>query len=409
MSIENSYIPPNPHSLNSVIGESNETLNELQKQVEGLERIGLHSNGHDTQENEEITNEQDIQTQKRKKTSGVWTDFHMVNIGGVQKLQCNHCGHQFQFTKTGTTTSYKRHQDKCAKRKLNLRVVDQQTKLNFMPSDGVSSSIPPLHPGKFDMELMREYAANWIMMHEHPFTILEEVGFNLMMKQGWPEWKKIEYMVVTGHWIDSSWRLQKRVLSFINIPPPSRGLQLSDAIFGCMKEWGIEKKVFTITVDNASSNDSVIRYMKDTLQRSRSLVCGGRFFHVRCCAHILNLCVQDGLDKIQHVISDVRDSVEYVNRSETRRIQFANCVQQLQLKDRKLIRDFKTRWNSTFEMLSCALKFKEAFKMLKDRDPFFDSCPLEDDWDKVAKVCSILEAFWTATHIISGLCVLIFF
>nr|GMD68580.1 zinc finger BED domain-containing protein RICESLEEPER 2-like [Ipomoea batatas] len=53
-------------------------------------------------------------------------------------------------------------------------------------------------------------------------------------------------------------------------------------------------------------------------------------------------------------------------------------------------------------MLSCALKFKEAFKMLKDRDPFFDSCPLEDDWDKVTKVYSILEAFWTATHIISG-------
>ncbi|XP_019184676.1 PREDICTED: zinc finger BED domain-containing protein RICESLEEPER 2-like [Ipomoea nil] len=53
-------------------------------------------------------------------------------------------------------------------------------------------------------------------------------------------------------------------------------------------------------------------------------------------------------------------------------------------------------------MLICALKFKEAFTMLKDRDPFFDSCPLEDDWDKVAKVCSILEAFWTATHIISG-------
>ncbi|XP_031116889.1 zinc finger BED domain-containing protein RICESLEEPER 2-like [Ipomoea triloba] len=53
-------------------------------------------------------------------------------------------------------------------------------------------------------------------------------------------------------------------------------------------------------------------------------------------------------------------------------------------------------------MLSCALKFKEAFKMLKDRDSFFDNCPLEDNWDKVAKVCSILEIFWTATHIISG-------
>nr|GMC66613.1 zinc finger BED domain-containing protein RICESLEEPER 2-like [Ipomoea batatas] len=374
MSIENSSIPPNPHSLNSVVGKSNEMLNEIQKQVEGLERVGLHSNGYDTQENDEITIEQEIQTQKRKKTSGVWADFHMV--------------------------------------------VDQQTKLNFMPSDGVSSSIPPLHPGKFEMELMREYAANWIMMHEHPFTILEEVyeiekkklknNLESVSKVSLTTdcWKsknqKIEYMVVTGHWIDSSWRLQKRVLSFINIPPPRGGLQLSNAIFGCMKEWGIEKKVFTITVDNASSNDSAIRYMKDTLQRSRSLVCGGRFFHVRCCAHILNLCVQDGLDKIQLVISDVRDSVEYVNRSEARRIQFANCVQQLQLKDRKLIRDCKTRWDSTFEMLSYTLKFKEAFKMLKDRDSFFDCCPLEDDWDKVAKVCSILETFWTATHIISG-------
>ncbi|XP_019167994.1 PREDICTED: zinc finger BED domain-containing protein RICESLEEPER 2-like [Ipomoea nil] len=445
MSTDNSSVPQNPHTLNSVVGESNETINQSHEQSEGVERVELHSDDHDTQQNEE-THEQEFQTNKRKKTSGVWIDFHMVDIDGVQKVQCNHCHHHFALTKSGTTTSYKRHQDKCVKRKAHLKVTDQQTKLNFMPSDGVPSSLPPLHRGNFNMERMRECATNWIMMHEHSFTILEEAGFNLLMKEGWPEWKKIsrntckadclqvyeiekkklknnlesvskvslttdcwksknqkiEYMVVTGHWIDSSWRLQKRVLNFINIPPPRGGLQLSDAIFGCMKEWGIEKKVFTITVDNASSNDSAIRYMKDTLQRSRSLVCGGRLFHVRCCAHILNLCVQDGLDEIQNIISDVRNSVEYVNRSESRRIQFANCVQQLQLKDRKLIRDCKTRWNSTFEMLSCALKFKEAFKMLKDRDPFYESCPLEDDWDKVVKVCSILETFWTATHIISG-------
>nr|GMD92070.1 zinc finger BED domain-containing protein RICESLEEPER 2-like [Ipomoea batatas]GMD93543.1 zinc finger BED domain-containing protein RICESLEEPER 2-like [Ipomoea batatas] len=113
---------------------------------------------------------------------------------------------------------------------------DEETRENGKRNDGVPS-IPPLHPGKFDMELMRESVANWIMRHEHPFTNLEK----------------------------------KSVLSFINIPPPRRGRWISDAIFGCMKEWGIEKKVFTITVDNASSNDSAIRYMKDTLQRSRCL------------------------------------------------------------------------------------------------------------------------------------------
>nr|GLL46381.1 zinc finger BED domain-containing protein RICESLEEPER 4-like [Ipomoea trifida] len=141
----------NPHSLNSVVVESNDILNDIQEQAEGLERVILHSDGYDTQQNEETTNEQEFQTNKRKKTSGVWTDFHIVSVDGVQKM------------------------------------VDQQTKLNFMPSDGVSSSIPLLHLGKFDMELMRESAANWTMMLKHPFTILEEVGFNLMMKRGWPE------------------------------------------------------------------------------------------------------------------------------------------------------------------------------------------------------------------------------
>ncbi|XP_042441154.1 zinc finger BED domain-containing protein RICESLEEPER 2-like [Zingiber officinale] len=209
-------------------------------------------------------------------------------------------------------------------------------------------------------------------------------------------------MVVTGHWIDSCWNLQKRVLSFINIPPPRGGLQISDAIFKCMKEWGIENKVFTITVDNALSNDLAIRYMKDTIQRSRTLACEGNLFHVRCCAHILNLCVQDGLREIEGIIGNIRESVEYVNRSEARRVQFVECVQQLQLKDEKLIRDCKTRWNSTFEMLSCALKFKEAFNMFKERDPFYGCCPQEEEWDKAQKICSLLEAFWTATHIISG-------
>ncbi|CAH9130252.1 unnamed protein product, partial [Cuscuta epithymum] len=53
-------------------------------------------------------------------------------------------------------------------------------------------------------------------------------------------------------------------------------------------------------------------------------------------------------------------------------------------------------------MLSCALRFREAFKMLHDRDPRYDSCPLDEDWDKVQKVCLVLESFWTSTHIISG-------
>lgn len=88
-----------------------------------------------------------------------------------------------------------------------------------------------------------------------------------------------------------------------------------------MKDWDIQKKVFTIIVDSASSNDATIWNMRETIQRSRKLACGGILFYVRCRAHDLNLCLLDGLGEIEDIISDVRESVEYINRSYARRMQ----------------------------------------------------------------------------------------
>ena len=52
-------------------------------------------------------------------------------------------------------------------------------------------------------------------------------------------------------------------------------------------------------------------------------------------------------------------------------------------------------------MLSCAMKFKDVFPRFQDRDPLYDSCPAYEDWEKAEKVCSVLEKFWAATHVIS--------
>ncbi|XP_072062055.1 zinc finger BED domain-containing protein RICESLEEPER 2-like [Arachis hypogaea] len=85
------------------------------------------------------------------------------------------------------------------------------------------------------------------------------------------------------------WNLQKRILSFVQVPAPRRGIDVADAIFKCLKTWGIENKVFSVSVDNASYNDSCLRALKDTISDNNSLPVGGSLFHVRCCAHILNL------------------------------------------------------------------------------------------------------------------------
>ena len=90
-----------------------------------------------------------------------------------------------------------------------------------------------------------------------------------------------------------------------------------------MLKWGIDR-LFTITTDNASSNEVAIDYMKKTKERDSSIL-GGEFMHMRCCAHILNLIVQSGLKSIHESIAKVWNAVRYVRASSARVKKFQEC------------------------------------------------------------------------------------
>ncbi|KAJ9552952.1 hypothetical protein OSB04_016997 [Centaurea solstitialis] len=190
--------------------------------------------------------------------------------------------------------------------------------LNFQPSDFDVDSLPLIVPNaKYDENKMREAIANWVLGTEQPFTVMEEVLYVKMMKTAQPQVKKfsratsrtdcfkiyehekkklkaltkaaskislttncwrsshqrIEYMVITGHFIDKNWRF--------------------DDFGNCLKEWEIENKIFTISVDNAAYNDRVVRTLKDNFSREKRLSCEGRLFHIRYCAYILNILMKD--------------------------------------------------------------------------------------------------------------------
>ena len=164
--------------------------------------------------------------------------------------------------------------------------------INFLPSDssiGTNQSgfVSVLHNGKFDMLKMRERITHWLTMNEHPFTIVEEEGFNLMIKWGIPQWtsvsrhtirtdsfkvydfekkklkallkmvdrislttnlwqsgpQRIEYMVLTAYFMDLDWKLQNRVLNFVHLLPPRKGVNIADCILTCLMEREIENKV----------------------------------------------------------------------------------------------------------------------------------------------------------------------
>ncbi|GAA0169977.1 hypothetical protein LIER_24345 [Lithospermum erythrorhizon] len=117
----------------------------------------------------------------------------------------------------------------------------------------------------------------------------------------WSNEQNIGYMTVTGHYINSKWQLNRRVLSFINVPPPHSGVVLAKELIKVMDDWAIKNRVVSIIVDNASTNDKCIRRLKEDFSGKQNLSLKDKLFHV-CCAHILNLLVKDGLSVIQDSI-----------------------------------------------------------------------------------------------------------
>lgn len=393
-------------------------------------------------ETEQSNQPKPYQKQERKKKSRCWPYLDTIVVNKQKIAVCKMCKKQMKYGQTGCTTTFNRHVDKC----LVLHGRTKQRQLQFQPSDNNSSEVTVAN-FKYDHNEMRKVVSHYILVNELPFRHAESFMFDVVMRKATPFWEKISrhmvkqdcistyeieknklreifktvrkinittdmwtsshqklgYMVVTGHWIDSNWKLNMRVLNFCNVPPPHSGYVISEALFKCLNDWGIVDKIGTLTVDNAKANDVALRNLKQTFSVRKKLSIDGKMFHARCCAHILNLCVKDGLDPIEGIVDKIRDGVKYVAASEGRRIKFAEISMALGLKCKKLILDVPTRWNSTFNMLSCAIEFKDVFFMYsKSEGGFKNYVPGEEDWERVEGVCSFLKVFCDVTKVVSG-------
>lgn len=182
---------------------------------------------------------------------------------------------------------------------------------------------------------------------------------------------------------------------------PHDGESLFRFILQLIMEWNLDKKLFSMVVDNASANDSMVRHLKSWL--SDRVPCAGDFFHVRCSAHILNLVVQDGLNLIRPLLDDIRGTVRYLNKSPYGKQKFDLVVSQLNLQGKKQIpMDVSTRWDSTYDMLDIALNYEEACNRLEGIDKNYKFNPSKEEWRVARLVHGCLKIFKDATVHFSG-------
>ncbi|XP_030932334.1 zinc finger BED domain-containing protein RICESLEEPER 1-like [Quercus lobata] len=189
---------------------------------------------------------------------------------------------------------------------------------------------------------------------------------------------------------------------FVYVPSPHTKDVLAEVFVDSFLEWNIDRKLSIITVDNCSTNDAMIRLLLNKLDTS-SLMLGGSMLHMRCAANILNMIIQDGLSLIGDGIERIRDSVIYWTGSLKRRQKFEENAHQLCVQcTKELILDCKTRWNSTYLMLSTALIYKDVFSHLAKREISYTCLPYDYDWELAKDICGRLELFHSATEFFSG-------
>jgi hypothetical protein len=206
-------------------------------------------------------------------------------------------------------------------------------------------------------------------------------------------------MVVTAHYVDAEFKMKKKIISLKPVKYPHTSFAIEEAMMRCLTEWGLSSKLFTLTLDNASNNTAACQELVKTLKDE--LVLEGKHFHVRCCAHILNLLVQDGMRVIRAAIDKIREILKYIEHSPSRIQAFNSIASSKSLPPKSgFTLDVPTRWNSTFKMIREILPYKAILNSYASEN--CELLPTDEEWLHAESICEFLKAFEEATRGVSA-------
>ena len=356
--------------------------------------------------------------------SEVWDHFtKFTNSEGDIKGKCNYCSKEFHCDpKKNGTTALRNHMGNCKKHPHVVESRQMELHLKSTATGGEregGDNVVEVVNWKFDQVLARKDLGCMLMVDELPFKFVEREGFRhfvnvicpkfrfpsrwtmardcfelfneerlKMMNElknscqrvclttdTWTSIQRMNYMCLTAHYIDNTWILKKKIINFCPISS-HKGDAIAMAIEKCLMGWELDR-VFTLTMDNASSNDVVVANFKKKMAKLDTSIMNGQYFHMRCVAHIRNLVVQNGLKDLNESVTRVRDAIGYVRQSPARLRKFKQCAEMEKIECKGLLSlDVTTRWNSTYLMLETAQKFERnferfSFKRFDEEDPCF--------------------------------------
>ncbi|KAJ1289103.1 hypothetical protein BS78_02G139400 [Paspalum vaginatum] len=345
-----------------------------------------------------------------RKKSKVWDVFDAVEVPDpsdkgkmLSKAKCKYCKKHYAYTKGPTTTTLSRHMKNCKAYQKALEKKLDQTLLNFAPSKAGETGLPTISsPQDYNHEQVKKLIAKMIIVHEYPFRMVEHTRFNIVMRYLNPSYEFIGRKTIRAECLNV-FETEKETLAKVLKDPPHKGSVIGQTAYDCVTVWKIEDKIVSITLDNASNNDGAVRVLRSRFIARQGNAFLAKYFHVRCCAHIINLVVSDGVAMLASLINNLRCTMKYLKKSPARMHKFVEFCRYLALQiGEGLSLDVSTRWSSTYKMLRTALAYKEAIKTYADDDLNYKWELSSEEWDFFVAIEPILASLAKVTTALSA-------
>ncbi|XP_030284370.1 zinc finger BED domain-containing protein 1-like [Sparus aurata] len=220
-------------------------------------------------------------------------------------------------------------------------------------------------------------------------SVKERVGHPaaVCLTTDWTSRTTQSYMSMTCHFLED-YDMVSCLLDCFQFSERHTADNLSDHLMRITREWEIQDKVVACVSDGASNITLAIQK------------CGWK--HLHCFAHTLNLIARGGLKNLSETLEKVKHVVDHFHRSSVSAEKLRDTLAQMGLPDLKLLQDCPIRWNSTFIMLECFAKLKDAIITTLALVNSAMTALTHTEWETIEEACEVLQPFEEVTEEISG-------
>jgi len=152
--------------------------------------------------------------------------------------------------------------------------------------------------------------------------------------------------------------------------------------------------------------------LRRQLNTAKASIAEGKYLHMRCAAHIINLIVQDGLKEVDASVKRVRAAVRYIKNGTSQLVKFKELAEEEKIDSKAFLKlDNCARWNSTYLMLKAAITYEKVFARYLEQEPSYATAlseerkgpghPDDTDWENAKRMTEFLGHFFVLTERLS--------